>query len=128
MRILLDTHALLWWLSDDPKLGGKARAKIADPENDILVSAASLWEIAIKQGIGKIEADIAEIEKEIAQQGMVRLGIEADHLIELTSLPDHHRDPFDRMLIAQAGAEDIALLTADMQVAAYPIDRIAADR
>lgn len=128
MRILLDTHALLWWLSDNPKLGEKARAKIADPKNLILVSAASLWEIAIKQGIGKIEADIAEIEKEVAQQGMVRLGIEADHLIELTSLPDHHRDPFDRMLIAQAGAEDISLLTADMQVAAYSIDRIAADR
>ena len=128
MRILLDTHALLWWLSDNPKLGEKARAKIADPKNLILVSAASLWEIAIKQGIGKIEADIAEIEKEVAQQGMVRLGIEADHLIELSSLPDHHRDPFDRMLIAQAGAEDISLLTADMQVAAYSIDRIAADR
>ena len=128
MRILLDTHALLWWLSDNPKLGEKARAKIADPKNLILVSAASLWEIAIKQGIGKIEADIAEIEKEVAQQGMVRLGIEADHLIELTSLPDHHRDPFDRMLIAQAGAEDISLLTADMQLAAYSIDRIAADR
>ena len=128
MRILLDTHALLWWLSDNPKLGEKARAKIADPKNLILVSAASLWEIAIKQGIGKIGADIVEIEKEVAQQGMVRLGIEADHLIELTSLPDHHRDPFDRMLIAQAGAEDISLLTADMQVAAYSIDRIAADR
>lgn len=128
MRVLLDTHALLWWLTDDPALGEKARAQIAEPENAILVSAASLWEIAVKQGIGKIEADIAEIEKSIADQGMVRIGIDADHLIELVSLPPLHRDPFDRMLIAQARAEDVPLMTADTQIAAYSVDRIAAER
>jgi len=128
MRILLDTHVLLWWLNDAASLGERARAQISDSENAIIVSAASLWEIAIKQGLGKVEADIAEIEKDIAQQGMIRLGIEADHLIELTSLPNLHRDPFDRMLISQARAEDMPLMTADTQIAAYSIDRIAADR
>ena len=128
MRVLLDTHVLIWWLTDDPALGDKAKAQIADPENVVTVSAASLWEIAIKQGLGKIEADIAEIEKEIAHQGLLRLGIEADHLIELASLPSHHRDPFDRMLIAQARAEDLHLMTADSYMASYSVDRIAADR
>jgi len=128
MRLLLDTHALLWWLSDDSALGEKAREQIADTGNEIVVSAASMWEIAIKQRLGKIDAEIAEIEKEIAQQGMVRLGIEADHLIELTTLPDHHRDPFDRMLVAQARAEDIPIMTRDVAIAAYSVDRIAADR
>jgi PIN domain nuclease of toxin-antitoxin system len=128
MRVLLDTHALLWWLADEPALGEKARIQIAEPDNVILVSAASLWEIAIKQGLGKVEADIAEIEKAIAVQGMVRLGIDADHLLELVSLPPLHRDPFDRMLIAQARAEDIPLMTADAHIAGYSVDRIAADR
>lgn len=128
MRLLLDTHALLWWLTDEEALGERAREHIAAAENAIVVSAASMWEIAIKQRLGKIVADIAEIEKEIAQQGMVRLGIEADHLIELTSLPDYHRDPFDRMLIAQARAEDMPLMTRDPEIAAYSVDRIAADR
>jgi PIN domain nuclease of toxin-antitoxin system len=128
MRVLLDTHALLWWLADEPAFGEKARIQIAEPDNVILVSAASLWEIAIKQGLGKVEADIAEIEKAIAVQGMVRLGIDADHLLELVSLPPLHRDPFDRMLIAQARAEDIPLMTADAHIAGYSVDRIAADR
>lgn len=128
MRLLLDTHALLWWLSDDEALGEKAREQIADAGNEIVVSAASMWEIAIKQRLGKIDAEIADIEKEIAQQGMVRLGIEADHLIELTTLPDHHRDPFDRMLVAQARAEDMPIMTRDVAIAAYSVDRIAADR
>lgn len=128
MRILLDTHVLLWWLTDDSALGAKAKVQIAEPDNAIMVSAASLWEIAIKQGLGKIEADVAEIEKEIAGQAMVRLGIEADHVVELTALPDHHRDPFDRMLIAQARAEDLHLMTADLNIAVYSVDRIAADR
>lgn len=128
MRLLLDTHALLWWLADDEALGEKAREHIAAAENEIIVSAASMWEIAIKQRLGKIEAEIAEIEREVAQQGMVRLGIEAGHLIELTSLPDHHRDPFDRMLVAQARVEDMPIMTRDTDIAAYSVDRIAADR
>jgi PIN domain nuclease of toxin-antitoxin system len=128
MRVLLDTHALLWWLADDPALGEKARGQIAEPDNVILVSAASLWEIAVKQGLGKIKADIAEIEMAIAAQGMLRLGIDADHLIELVSLPPIHCDPFDRMLVAQARAENVPLMTSDGHIADYSVDRIAADR
>ena len=128
MRILLDTHALLWWLADDQRLGERARSHIADEANHIVASAASLWEIAIKQRLGKIDADIAEIEREIVLQGFTRLGIEADHLLELSTLPDLHRDPFDRMLVAQARAEDVPLMTADGQIAGYSVDRIAADR
>jgi len=128
MRLLLDTHALLWWLADDPQLGERARDQIADPANTVVVSSASLWEIVIKQRLGKLQVDIAAIEKEVAQQGMVRLGLEADHLIELSSMAVHHRDPFDQMLVAQARAEDMPLLTADTRIAAYSVDRIAADR
>ena len=128
MRLLLDTHALLWWLADDPQLGERARDQIADPANTVVVSSASLWEIVIKQRLGKLQVDIAAIEKEVAQQGMVRLGLEADHLIELSSMDVHHRDPFDQMLVAQARAEDMPLLTADTRIAAYSVDRIAADR
>jgi PIN domain nuclease of toxin-antitoxin system len=128
MRFLLDTHALLWWLADDHKLGEKAREQIAESTNEVVVSAASLWEIAIKQRLGKIQAEIGEIEREIAHQGIVRLGIEADHLIELSSLPDLHRDPFDRMLVSQARAEDMPLMTADRAIGTYSVDLLAADR
>ena len=128
MRILVDTHTLLWWLTDDKALGKRARARIEKAENTIVVSVASLWEIAIKQRLGKIDADLVEIEKEIAHQGMVRLGIEADHLVELLSLPNHHRDPFDRMLVAQARAGDMPIMTADAQIGPYSVDEIAADR
>ncbi|HET7316700.1 MAG TPA: type II toxin-antitoxin system VapC family toxin [Sphingomicrobium sp.] len=128
MRILLDTHALLWWLSDDPALGRKARDHIADPENAVLVSSASLWEIVIKQRLGKLQADIAEIESEVARQGMIRLDLRPVHLIELSAMTVHHRDPFDQMLVAQARSEDMPLVTSDAQIAAYSVDRIAADR
>jgi PIN domain nuclease of toxin-antitoxin system len=128
MRILLDTHALLWWLTDDPELGRKARDHIAEAENTIVVSSASLWEIVIKQRLGKLEGEIVEIEKEVARQGMVRLNVLADHLIELSTMAVHHRDPFDQMLVAQARAEDMPLMTADVRIAPYSVDRIAADR
>jgi PIN domain nuclease of toxin-antitoxin system len=128
MRLLLDTHALLWWLGDDAALGAKARETIADQSNAIFVSAASLWEIAVKQALGKLEADIAEIEQAVVDQGFERLGIEAAHVIELAGLPQHHRDPFDRMLVAQARSSDLVLLTADAQIAGYSVDRVAADR
>lgn len=128
MRLLLDTHALLWWLTDDQALGAKARAQIENPANDIIVSSASLWEIVVKQRLGKLEGDISDIEEEVGRQGMIRLNIERAHLIELSAMKVHHRDPFDQMLVAQARAEDMALVTADAQIAAYSVDRIAADR
>lgn len=125
MKVLLDTHALLWWLSDSPRLDGKARAMISDRAHEILVSVASLWEIMVKIRIGKLQADIAEIEDAIDRQGFRRIAISPDHLKALVLLPVHHRDPFDHLLIAQAISEDATFLTGDRQAEFYPV-RVAA--
>lgn len=87
MRLLLDTHALLWWLNDDEKLGNHARSLIGDPENDVLVSSVSLWEITVKLRIGKLDADIEEILAILSIQGFYRLDITDAHLIALAALP-----------------------------------------
>ncbi|ANK94211.1 MULTISPECIES: type II toxin-antitoxin system VapC family toxin [Rhizobium] len=121
MRLLLDTHALLWWLNDDEKLGNYARRLIGDPENDVLVSAVSLWEITVKLRIGKLDADIEEIVAILPDQGFDRLDISDAHLIALAALPLHHRDPFDHLLMAQAGAEGAYLVSDDQNVALYGI-------
>ncbi len=127
MRLLLDTHALLWWLSGDPRLGPAAAALVADPLNEVLVSAASLWEITVKARIGKLDADVTEIATATRDQGFRLLDIAIPHLAALQALPSHHRDPFDHLLIATALAEGAAFLTADGQAAAYPVRVIAAD-
>ncbi|ARM14885.1 MULTISPECIES: type II toxin-antitoxin system VapC family toxin [Rhizobium] len=121
MRLLLDTHALLWWLNDDEKLGNYARRLIGDPENDVLVSAVSLWEITVKLRIGKLDADIEEIVAILPDQGFDRLDISDAHLIALAALPLHHRDPFDHLLMAQAVAEGAYLVSDDQNVALYGI-------
>jgi PIN domain nuclease of toxin-antitoxin system len=102
MKVLLDTHALLWWLADDDRLGPRARALIADPGNDILVSAALLWEIVVKRRVGKLEAEIGEVVAACERDGFFLLPIALAHLQTLAALPVHHRDPFDHLLIAQA--------------------------
>ncbi|RFB83034.1 twitching motility protein PilT [Rhizobium leguminosarum bv. trifolii] len=121
MRLLLDTHALLWWLNDDEKLGNHARRLIGDPENDVLVSAVSLWEITVKLRIGKLDVDIEEIVAILPDQGFDRLDISHAHLIALAALPLHHRDPFDHLLMAQAVAEGAYLVSDDQNVALYGI-------
>jgi PIN domain nuclease of toxin-antitoxin system len=121
VRLLLDTHALLWWLADDAQLGTQARELIEDPGNDVVVSVASLWEIVIKVRIGKLEADIEAIARSIGRQGFVVLDIATPHLLALAGLPMHHRDPFDHLLIAQAIAEDATLVTADRNASRYPV-------
>jgi PIN domain nuclease of toxin-antitoxin system len=128
VKLLLDTHALIWWLDDDERLGTDAREVIAEPANDVHVSVASLWEIAIKMRAGKLKADIGAIERDIVHEAFVRLDIAPRHLEELMSVPLHHRDPFDHLLIAQARAEDMPLMTSDAQITAYSVERIAADR
>ena len=112
MKLLLDTHTLLWWLSDDAPLGPRARALIEDPANTILVSIVSLWEIAVKRRIGKLDADLGEIIDAIPQEGFALLPIAPAHLVALVNLPMHHRDPFDHLLIAQAMIEDAAFVSA----------------
>ena len=127
MKLLLDTHALLWWLNDDAQLGPRARALIADPGNDILVSAVSLWEIVLKLRIGKLEAEIGEISEAVAREDFTRLDIDIAHLVALAKLPriPDHRDPFDHLLIAQAAAEGAAFLSADRNSPRYPVEVIA---
>lgn len=118
MRILLDTHIYLWWLQDHPKLSKLAREKIISA-TEVYVSSASIWEASIKIGIGKLEADIAELVAQIAQNGFLELPVYARHAMQLMRLPEIHRDPFDRMLVAQAMCEPLRLLTADVQIAPY---------
>jgi PIN domain nuclease of toxin-antitoxin system len=127
VRLLLDTHALLWWLSDDAALGPQARALIADPANDVLVSIASLWEIVVKVRVGKLDANIAAICAGVAAEGFVMLNILPAHLAALAALPAHHRDPFDHLLLAQAQVEALALVSADRQIRLYPVAQVAAD-
>ena len=122
-RFLVDTHALLWWLSDDPALPVTARGAIAEPEAKPLVSVASLWEIAIKRSIGKLEAP-ETLPETIASEGFEWLAVEPPHAWGVASLPDHHGDPFDRLLIAQAQAEDLPILTGDAHFNRYDVDLI----
>jgi PIN domain nuclease of toxin-antitoxin system len=121
MRLLLDTHALLWWLSDDDRLGAQARALIEDPGNDVLVSVVSLWEITVKARIGKLQADLREIVESVGREGFSPLDISMPHLLTLVELPKHHRDPFDHLLIAQAIAEDAAFVSDDRNAPRYEV-------
>jgi PIN domain nuclease of toxin-antitoxin system len=123
VRLLLDTHALLWWLSDDPRLEQQARTLIADPHNTVLVSAVTLWEIVVKVRIGKLDAEIDAIVKTIEQQGFALLPITPSHLATLVGLPRHadHRDPFDHLLIAQAIGEGATFLSEDRNAPRYPV-------
>lgn len=121
MRLLLDTHALVWWLTDDASLGARSRALIGDPAHDVLVSVISLWELTIKKRTRKLDLDLDQIIEGASGEGFFHLDILAAHLRALAGLPTHHRDPFDHLLMAQAVAEDATLLSADRQLSAYPV-------
>ena len=112
MRLLLDAHALLWWLADDPSLGDAARTLIADPENEVLVSAATVWEIAIKRALSKLEAP-ADLVAALAESGFVEAPVTAVDGERAGDLDSHHRDPLDRMLVAQAARLDATVITRD---------------
>ncbi len=120
MRVLTDTHAYLWWLKDDPGLGDEAREVMANPETIVVVSAASIWEIAIKSSLGKLTVDGDPL-AEIRANGFEELPMTARHAQLAGALPRHHDDPFDRMLIAQAGLEDLTLISRDAAFAAYDV-------
>ena len=113
MRLLLDTHVLLWWLSDDRKLAKNARDIIADSNNDVLVSSASLWEVAIKASLGRLEIELDDLENAIVRNGFRPLPIGFRHAVTVGRLPAIHRDPFDRMLVAQARVEELRLVSHD---------------
>jgi PIN domain nuclease of toxin-antitoxin system len=118
LRILLDTHLLLWWLEGSPSLSAQARAMIRDPENTVFVSAVSLWEIGLKQSLGKLRLPVDFAER-LAEESFESLPLTAAQTRQVSSLPWHHRDPFDRMLVAQAQVEKLVLLTGDEALAAY---------
>ncbi|MBV1877687.1 MAG: type II toxin-antitoxin system VapC family toxin [Pseudomonadales bacterium] len=124
-RILLDTHALIWWFQGDSKLGTTAQANIASPTNQVYVSAASVWEMSIKRQMGKLKAPL-DIEEKIEQAGFIKLPISLFHGQQAGALPPFHKDPFDRMLIAQAQAEGLQLMTRDTYFPEYGIKLIHA--
>ena len=122
MKLLLDTHLLLWAAGEPSRLSAEACALIEAPENDLLFSAASLWEIAIKRGLGRedFRVDVRLLRRGLLDNGYGGLPIGSDHAVAIDGLPPIHKDPFDRLLVAQALVEGITLLTSDERVAQYP--------
>ena len=127
MRILIDTHSFLWFIAGDERCNTLARSLIADPDNEVLLSVASLWEIAIKVSLGKLILGRPYDELIPQQLATNAIGVAPISLVELglvAKLPFHHRDPFDRLIVAQALAQDIPLLTADSILERYGVQRL----
>ncbi len=127
MRLLLDTHALLWWVEDEPRLSPAARHQIADERHDCLVSLASAWEMAIKASLGKLKLAVPVqryFQEHLIPNNFQLLPIGLNHVTLVETLPFHHRDPFDRLLIAQARCEGLVLVSADPLFDDYGIPRL----
>ncbi len=125
MKLLLDTHALVWWLDEGQRLSANARRAISDPSASVHVSAASAYELSLKHALGKFpEADklVRNWSVQIEQAGFLDLGISASHAIRAGALPRHHRDPFDRLLIASAVEDGLTLVTNDAAIARYDVE------
>lgn len=127
MKVILDTHIFLWWIVDDPRLSPRARQVLSHSKNELLFSAASAWEIAIKVGLGKLKIP-APIDRFIIEQlsinGISVLPIELRHALHIAALPKFHRDPFDRLLIAQAQVERVPIVSGDSQIRRYDVEVI----
>jgi len=129
MRLLLDAHVWLWWLTDPARLNSAAIDLMTDRSHHLYLSAATVWEVVIKHSLGKLDLPSAPdrlIPAAMAEDGLVGLPIEHPHVLRVGHLPPHHRDPFDRVLVAQAQVEGLTLLTADPQLAAYDVQIIRA--
>jgi len=125
LKLLLDTHTFIWWDSAPTRLSPTALTLCSNPTNQLVLSVASLWEIQIKRQLGKLELRLPLAEIVAHQQetnGMVVLAVVQEHVLALEGLPSHHRDPFDRMLVAQAMVEAAALVSADPVLKSYPIE------
>jgi PIN domain nuclease of toxin-antitoxin system len=122
MKLLLDTHLLLWTAAEPAKVPKKARSLILDNDNDLFFSAASIWEIAIKSQLGREDFDVDPhlLRRGLIDNGYLELSINVEHALAVLALPQLHKDPFDRMLVAQATVEGFVLLTSDEHVAGYP--------
>ena len=122
MKLLLDTHAFLWWIGDDARLSDPARDAIADPDNEVSFSVASAWELAIKTGLGRFEPEGklgSFLGEQVQRNSFQVLPVKLGHAVEVASLPNHHRDPFDRLLVAQAVVEGLTLVSRDPQLRKY---------
>ena len=124
MNLLLDTHVFLWWVGEPPRLAEEAKAAIADPGTLVYVSAASAWEISIKRSLGRIDMRDEEFLYGLRESGFAELTVTAEHGLAAGALPLHHRDPFDRMLIAQALTEGMRLVTHDRAIASYGVETL----
>ena len=125
MKYLLDTHIFIWWTLDHPKLSGSAKATISDTDNLIYVSSASTWEIAIKSSVGKLslpESPEIFVRKQLDMNDFNVLDITVGHSLGILELPMHHKDPFDRILIAQAKYEDMIIITEDPLIKQYKVN------
>ena len=123
MHLLLDTHTLIWWLAKNPTLSNTAKEAIANPDNMVFVSAASAWEIAIKKSLGKLQAP-DDLKQQLEQQRFTPLAINIDHGLAIRQLPLHHKDPFDRILIAQAIHEGLTIVSRDRIFKSYNVATI----
>ncbi len=127
MRVLLDTHALLWWLEDTPALSAKAREVIGDPGTTVLVSTVSIWEVAIKARLGRLDVpDDLEgfFTRQLSENGFDVLPVHLRHAALVRHLDDHHRDPFDRLFVSQARCEKVSLVSKDQWLQAYDVEVI----
>lgn len=127
MRVLLDTHVFMWWINDDARLSEAARELLSDGGNELLFSVASGWEMATKIGLGKltVTGNLGSfLSERLTENAMEVLPVSLSHAVGVTELPHHHRDPFDRLLMAQASVEGIPLLTADPHLSQYPVEVI----
>jgi PIN domain nuclease of toxin-antitoxin system len=123
VNLLLDTNVLLWWLDGAERLPSAAIGSISDEGNDVVVSVATIWEISIKKSLGLLAID-GDLRQHIKEQAFRELPIDGRHAVEVENLPLHHRDPFDRLLVAQARCEGLTLLTGDRQLASYDVPAI----
>lgn len=124
MRLLLDTHVLIWWLEDSPRLGDQARSAIADGANQVFVSAVSACEMSVKAAKGKIRAP-TDLARQVADNSFEEMPLTIRHGALVRDLPAHHGDPFDRMLVAQAVCEGLTVVTADQQMSSYDVPILA---
>jgi PIN domain nuclease of toxin-antitoxin system len=123
LRLLLDTHAAIWWLSDDERLGQVAARRLTDRTDEVLLSAAVIWEVAIKRSLGKLKTP-PDFGRTLLDADVRALPIALEHAAAVERLPWHHRDPFDRMLVAQATIENAAIVSGDERLAAYDVELV----
>jgi PIN domain nuclease of toxin-antitoxin system len=124
VKLLLDTHAFLWWVEGTPPIGRRARAAVANPDNEVLVSIASCWELAIKLSLGKLRLTRSLdrfIPEQLTLNGFSLLDVELRHVVRVADLPFRHRDPFDRLLVAQALEDELAIVSADRVFRKYGV-------